>query len=708
VNVAVIGGGPAGLYAALLLKKWEARHEVTVFERNPPDATFGWGVVFSEETLEKLADADYDSYLEITENFTRWTSIDIHFGGQRVRSRGHAFSGIARRRLLEILQGRCREVGVDLRFQQTVEDLAPFQGCELVIGADGINGIVRRCLAAQLHPELRVHSTKYAWFGTDLPLDTFTFIFRRNQHGLFQVHAYPFDARLSTFIVECPQEAWEAAGLDRMDEAESLAYCERLFEAELEAHRLLSNRSVWINFATLRTDSWHHGKFVLVGDAAHTAHFSIGSGTKLAIEDSIALVDALRRRPDLEAAFADYELERQPVVERFQEAALESSSYFEHVSRYEKFEPLQFAFNLLTRSRRITHANLRARDPELTRRVDAWFFGTVTGSSPALAPPPMFAPFRLRDDELANRVVIAGPFDDDAVEGTPGRSIISSLVQAARSGAGLIVTSLVAVSPQGRITPASPALYADAHAAAWRWAVEAVREAGVARIGLQLGHAGRRGSVRPRREGMDRPLREGGWPLIAASPLPYTKRGQVPRAMTARDIEEVIHQFARAAELAVRCGVDLLELNFGQGYLVGTFLSPLTNQRQDDFGGSREQRARFAVSVLDVVRARWPGPLAVRISASDRSSGGWTLDDSVWLAGLLKNHGCDLVHPVSGQTVAEDQPDFGRLYGVAAADRIRNEAAIPVISSGNITTEDEVNTILAAGRADLCALDLDA
>ena len=708
MKVAVIGGGPAGLYAALLLKKWEARHEVTVFERNPPDATFGWGVVFSEETLDKLADADYDSYLDITENFTRWTSIDIHFGGQRIRSRGHAFSGIARRKLLEILQGRCREVGVDLRFQQTVEDLAPFQGCDLVIGADGINGIVRGCLAAQLHPELRVHSTKYAWFGTDLPLDTFTFIFRRNQDGLFQAHAYRFDAQLSTFIVECPQEAWESAGLDLMDEAESLAYCERLFQPELRGHRLLSNRSVWINFATLRTDSWHHGKVVLIGDAAHTAHFSIGSGTKLAIEDSIALVDALRRRPHLEAAFADYELERQPAVERFQEAALESSSYFEHVSRYEKFEPLQFAFNLLTRSRRITHANLRARDPELTRRVDAWFFGTAAGSSPALSPPPIFAPLRLHDEELVNRIVIAGPQDDDALDGTPGRSTLSALERAARSGAGLILTSLVAVSPQGRITPASPGLYSDAHAAAWRWAVAAVREAGVARVGLQIGHAGRRGSMRPRREGIDRPLREGGWPLIAASPIAYTKRGQVPRAMTARDIQEVIDDFARAAELAVRCGVDLLELNFGEGYLVGGFLSPLTNQRQDEFGGPREQRARLALLVLDAVRARWPGPLAVRISASDRSAGGWTLDDSGWLACLLGDHGCDAVHTVSGQTVAEEQADFGRLYGVAAADRIRNEAAIPVIASGNITTEDEVNTILAAGRADLCVLELDA
>ncbi len=691
MRYAVIGGGPSGLYFALLAKKANPSDEVLVVERNPPDATFGWGVVFSEETLGALRYADYETHTEIGESFARWNAIDIFYRETKIRSRGHVFTGISRKVLLNILQRRCRALGVRLEFEREVHDVAEFEGADLIIGADGINGLVRRTYGEFFKPQVAVHPTKYVWFGSDLPLDAFTFIFRRNDDGLFQVHAYPFDARTCTFIVECPENAWRRAGLESATEAESIAYCEALFQPELRGRRLMSNRSLWVNFATLRTESWHHGNVVLLGDAAHTAHFSIGSGTKLAMEDSIGLVDALRRHRDLGAALNDYEMERQPVVERFQEAALESSSYFEHVSRYAHFDARQFAFNLLTRSRRITYINLTQRDPELVRTVDSWFAAAATGSPDGavrLSPPPMFTPFRIGELTIPNRVALtAGP----------------DLEAAARMGAGLVITEFISVTEDGRITPETP-VFDRVQQDNLRSAVGRIHQAG-SRVALQLGHAGRRGSMRPRLEGVDRPLRKG-WRLLAASRVAYTPHAALPKEMTARDIAHAAKVFAAAATAAAGCGLDALELNFAHGYLVAGFISPLTNRRTDEYGGSLENRMRFPLQVLDAVRANWKQPLLVRISASDWADGGIDLDQSVSIAALLKMRGCDLVHVVMGQTVWESRPDYRRLFSVPASDRIRNECGIPTIASGNITTADDVNTILAAGRADLCVLDL--
>ena len=692
MRYAVIGGGPSGLYFALLAKKANPGDEVLVVERNPPDATFGWGVVFSEETLGALRDADYETYTEIGESFARWNAIDIYYRDTMVRSRGHVFTGISRKLLLNILQRRCRALGVRLEFEREVRDVAEFEGADLIVGADGINGLVRRTYGEFFKPQIATHPTKYVWFGSNLPLDAFTFIFRRNDDGLFQVHAYPFDAHTCTFIVECPEAAWRNAGLDSASEAESIAYCEALFQPELRGRRLMSNRSLWVNFLTLRQESWHHGRVVLLGDAAHTAHFSIGSGTKLAMEDSIALVDALRRHQDLGAALIDYEMERQPIVERFQEAALESSSYFENVSRYANFDPQQFAFNLLTRSRRITYINLTQRDPELVRTVDSWFAAAATGSPDGavrLSPPPMFTPFQIGDLTIPNRVVLpAGP----------------ELETAARMGAGLVITEFVSVAEDGRITPETPVID-RARQDLLRSAVERVHQAG-SRVALQLGHAGRRGSMQPRSRGVDRPLREGGWRLIAASPIAYTPHSALPKEVTPRDIAHVIKVFAAAAQAAAGCWFDALELNFAHGYLVAGFISPLTNRRTDEYGGSLENRMRFPLEIVDAVRASWERPLLVRISASDWADGGMDLDESVAIAALLRTHRCDLIHVVMGQTVWESRPDYRRLFGVPASDRIRNEAGIPTIATGNITTSDDVNTILAAGRADLCVLEL--
>jgi anthraniloyl-CoA monooxygenase len=691
VRYAVIGGGPAGLYFALLAKKANPGDEVLVVERNPPDATFGWGVVFSEETLGALRDADYETYTEISESFARWNAIDIHYRDTRIRSRGHLFTGISRKVLLNILQRRCRSLGVRLDFEREVRDVNEFEGADLIIGADGINGLVRRTYGEAFKPRLAVHPTKYAWFGSDLPLDAFTFIFRRNDHGLFQVHAYPFEARRCTFIVECPEEAWRRAGLESADERESIAYCEKLFAPELRGCRLLSNRSLWINFITLRQESWHQGKVVLLGDAAHTAHFSIGSGTKLAMEDSIALVDALRRYHDLASAINDYEMERQPVVERFQEAALESSGYFEHVNRYDGFNPKQFAFNLLTRSRRITYVNLTQRDPDFVRAVDSWFTASATGSpdgATSLSPPPMFAPFSMGAMRLPNRVAIAA-----------GRDITS----AGSSGAGLVITEFVSLTPEGRITLQTP-IFDREYQEGLHATAELIHQAG-GRLALQLGHAGRRGSMRPRSEGVDRPLRKGGWKLFAPSAIAYTPHAALPREMSARDIAHLVAVFSAAARAAMACAIDVLEVNMAHGYLLASFISPLTNQRRDEYGGSLANRMRFPLDVLRAVREAWRGPLMVRVSASDWMPGGIELDDAVEIAEILKASGADLIHAVMGQTVWESRPDYRRLFGVPASDRIRNEAGIPTLASGSITTMDDVNTILAAGRADLCVLD---
>jgi anthraniloyl-CoA monooxygenase len=692
VRYAVLGGGPSGLYFALLAKKANPSDDVVVVERNPPDATFGWGVVFSEETLGALRDADYETYTEIGESFARWNAIDIYYRETKIRSRGHVFTGISRKVLLNILQRRCRALGVRLEFEREVRDVGEFEGADLIVGADGINGLVRRTYGEFFKPEVVTHPTKYIWFGSDLPLDAFTFIFRRNNAGLFQVHAYPFDAHTCTFIVECPEDAWRRAGLESASEADSIAYCESLFQPELRGRRLMSNRSLWVNFATLRQESWHHGNVVLLGDAAHTAHFSIGSGTKLAMEDSIGLVDALRRHRDLAAALNDYEMERQPVVERFQEAALESSSYFEHVSRYAEFDPRQFAFNLLTRSRRITYVNLTQRDPELVRTVDSWFAAAATGSPDGalrLSPPPMFAPFRIGELTLPNRVAVAAGSDLEA---------------AARLGAGLVISEFVSVTEEGRITPETPVIDRPTQDKL-KSSVEHSHEAG-SRVALQLGHAGRRGSMQPRSRGVDRPLRQGGWRLMAASPIAYTPHAALPKEMTSRDIAHLLKVFALAAKAALGCGFDALELNFAHGYLVAGFISPLTNLRTDEYGGSLENRMRFPLAVLDLVRTTWEGPLLVRISASDWAPRGSDLDEAVAIAAMLKACGCDLVHAVMGQTIWEGRPDYRRLFGVPASDRIRNEAGIPTLASGNITTADDVNTILAAGRADLCHLEL--
>jgi anthraniloyl-CoA monooxygenase len=670
MRVSIVGAGPAGLYLAILLKKADHGIDVRVTERNAPDATFGWGVVFSEETLGALRDADQETYLAITDTFARWDRVDIRYRGRVLRSQGHSFSAIARKRLLEILQRRCFSLGVDLTFGVEVEE-AP-DDADLVVGADGVNSLVRRGLERELGTSIAPEGCKYVWFGTDLVFDAFTFIFKDTEHGLFQVHAYPFDERTSTFIVECPEATWRRAGLDEMGEDETLAFCEQLFARELEGHELLSNRSIWLDFPKVENRVWHHGRTVVLGDAAHTAHFSIGSGTKLAMEDAIALRDALERRVwHVSSALVDYEMERQPVVERTQQAASESAAYFARVASYRDLEPIQFAFNLLTRSGRISHASLTVRDPTFTRVLDAWF----TGTDATVAPPPAFAPLELgRQRRESNTVLLVANRTVARADGAP-------------AGAGLVLSGFVAVSPEGRITPETPTIR--------EWA-PAARP-----VVLQLGHAGRRGACRPRSYGVDVPLRDG-WELVSASPLPYGPYSRVPRELDEVGMTAVREEFVAGARRAEELGVDVLELDFAHGYLLASFLSPLTNRRADAYG----DRLRFPLEVLDAVRAVWDGILAIRLSVTDWARAGVSVEDGVATARTLVEHGCDLIHVEAGQTVANDRPEYRRGFLTALSDRVRVGAGVPTLVGGHLTTLDDASTIVGAGRGDLCILDL--
>ena len=666
--------------------------------------------MFSDETLTGIEQADSAFFKRLSQDFAIWDDIDVHFRGQVLTSGGHAFAAISRRRLLTILRDRCEESGVTIHYREQAPPLEDLRASyDLVVGADGVNSLTRQARAEAFHQQLDPRHARYMWLGTPLVFEAFKFFIAETEMGPIQAHAYPYSDSMSTFIVELEEASWLRSGQvdsserswkpGESDEA-GIAFCSEVFADALHGRPLLGNNSRWIRFVTVRTRSWRDGNVLLIGDAAHTAHFSIGSGTKLAMEDALALAACLHENPSVDAALLAYETERRPVVESAQRAAQASLEWFENISQYMRQEPLQFAFNLLTRSRRVTHGNLKLRDPEFVAEVETWFSDGRAGV------PPMFAPIKLRDLELANRVIVSPMDMYVANDGSIGDFHLVHLGSKALGGAALVMTEMVCVSREGRITPGCAGMYKPEHEVAFKRLVDFVHEQTPAKIGIQLGHSGRKGSTKLMWEGMDEPLDEGNWELMAPSPLPYLAASQVPREMTRADMDLVRGQFVEATRMAARAGFDLLELHCAHGYLLASFISPLTNMRRDDYGGSLENRLRYPLEVFDAIRAEWPAdkPMTVRVSAADWYDGGLTVEESVEVARSFATHGADAIDVSTGQTVADEAPSFGRSYQTPFSDRIRNVSGIPTIAVGAISGYDDVNSIILAGRADLCAL----
>ncbi|MFC3307738.1 bifunctional salicylyl-CoA 5-hydroxylase/oxidoreductase [Blastomonas aquatica] len=714
MKIGCVGGGPAGLYFAISMKLHNPEHVIDVYERNRPDDTFGWGVVFSDQTVDNLMANDPVSGATIRDEFTHWDDIDVHIHGECIRSSGHGFIGIGRKRLLAILQQRAIDLGIGLHFEHEAStDPADWAEFDLVIAADGANSRIRTAHVDKFDVDIQVKKNKFFWFGTTKQFDAFTFAFEQTEAGWVWAHAYRFDDTLSTFIVEMAPETWAGLGLDNMDQPEAIALCEKLFAKYLDGNTLMSNAThlrgpqAWLNFRRIITGQWSYDKFILLGDAAHTAHFSIGSGTKLALEDAIKLAEVLNR-PGLSRAdaLAEYQAERSIEVLKLQNSARNSTEWFETLDRYLPFAPIQFAYSLLTRSQRVSHENLRLRDKGWLEGVERWFQSQAPGGRDTGAPP-MFAPFKLREMTLANRIVVSPMAMYSATDGTPGDFHFVHYGTRAQGGAGLVYTEMTCVSPDGRITPGCPGMYAPEHVAAWQRITGFVHQNSKAKMCLQLGHSGAKGSTKLGWEGMDEPLDSGNWPLIAASDVPWSAGNQTPRPMTRADMDMVRDQFVAATQMAIDAGFDMVEMHAAHGYLLSSFITPMQNRRIDEYGGALENRLRFPLEVFTAMRAAWPShkPMSVRISATDwMGEQGVTPEEAVLIAQAFHEAGADLIDVSAGQTWADCQPVYGRMFQTPFADQVRNEARVSTMAVGNIYETDHVNSILAAGRADLVAL----
>jgi anthraniloyl-CoA monooxygenase len=713
MKVHIVGGGPAGLYFAILMKKAWPQTRITVFERNRPDDTFGFGVVFSDQTLEAFESYDRETYRAIIGHFAYWDDIEIHFRGTVHRIGGNGFCGTARSTLLKILGRRARSLGIELKYQSEVDPAKPTaRGADLVVAADGINSRTRDLFAERFKPSVELRPNHFVWMGSTRPFDAFNFFFRETEHGIFIAHCYQYQPGRSTWVLETDPATYQRAGLAAMNEEQSAHFLKGVFAEELKGHKLITNRSIWRNFPTIRCERWTADNIVLIGDAKATAHFSIGSGTKLAMEDAIALYESFRATGgrDVRAALARFESQRREEVEKTQHSADVSLVWFEHVKRFWNMDPTRFAFGLMTRSKAITYDNLALRAPHFVAEADrlvardtkALGFDVDT-EKPTV---PMFQPFRLRDMTIANRVVVSPMCQYSAQDGLPLDWHLVHYGARAIGGAGLMFTEMTCVAADARITHGCTGLYSDAHEAAWKRIVDFVHANSTAKFCLQLGHAGRKGATKLMWEGMDEPLEHGSWPVLSASPLPYYPHSQVPREMTRADMDRVIGEFVQATQRGERAGFDMLELHAAHGYLLASFISPLTNRRTDEYGGALENRLRFPLEVFVAMREAWPKhkPMSVRISATDWEDGGLSGDDAVEVARLFRQAGCDLIDVSTGQTTPDADPVYGRMFQTPFSDQIRNDAGIATMCVGAITTADQVNTIVAAGRADLVAL----
>ncbi|SDD48698.1 anthraniloyl-CoA monooxygenase [Paracoccus isoporae] len=715
MRIACLGGGPAGLYFAISMKLRDPAHEVVVIERNRANDTFGWGVVLSDEALENLEANDAESARSIRDHFAYWDDIAVIHDGVRTVSGGHGFAGIGRKQMLIILQQRARELGVDLRFETEFRSAEDYrQDYDLVVACDGINSRVRNEYAEIFRPDVDLRQAKFIWLGTHQKFDdAFTFIFEKTEHGWLWAHVYQFDADTATFIVECQQDTWDRWGFEAMSKEEIVETCRKIFARHLDGQALISNAAhlrgsaVWMNFPRVICEKWHHENVVLMGDAAATAHFSIGSGTRLAFESAISLAGYLHSEATMEAAFERYQDERRLEVLRLQSAARNSLEWFEQVERYLHLDPVQFNYSLLTRSQRISHENLRLRDPQWLESAERWFQCSAGVAEDAPVRAPMFTPFRLRGMDLANRIVVSPMAQYKAVDGTPTDWHFVHYAERAKGGAGLVYTEMTCVSPEGRITPGCPGLYAPEHEAAWRRLVDFVHAETDAKICCQIGHSGRKGSTNIGWEGMDKPLASGNWDLISASAIPWSGENAVPREASRQDLDRIKAEFVESTRMAERAGFDMIELHAAHGYLLSSFISPLSNAREDDYGGSFENRMRWPLEVLRAIRDAWPAdrPLSVRISANDWvGERGVTPDEAVQIAKAFSEAGADLIDVSAGQTSTEAKPVYGRMFQTPFSDRIRNEAGLATMAVGNIYEADHANSILMAGRADLVAV----
>ena len=711
MKVSVIGGGPGGLYFALLAKKAWPRWDITVYERNRPDDTFGFGVVFSDQTLDTFKAYDLVTYERIRRRFAYWGDVDVVYKGKTMRSGGNGFCGCSRVALLNILQDRGRELGVHMRFQREVEGLEEFAGSDLVVVADGLNSKIREKYKDHFQPSLDLRPNKFTWLGSTRPLDAFKYFFRETPQGVLLAHCYQYEADRSTWVIEMDEQTWRNLHLDQLGEQEMIPTLEKIFSEELDGHPLIANRSLWRNFPNITNKTWVHGNAVLVGDAKATAHFSIGSGTKLAMEDAVALFEAFKKHPDVKKALTVYDTARREEVEKTQHAANVSLAWFEHMKRYWDMEPVQFAFGVMSRSKQITWENLELRDPAFIREIHHWFAARVKEQGfdiDLVNPPvPMFTPFRLRDMVVENRVVVSPMDQYSAVDGVPGDWHFVHLGSRAIGGAGLVYVEMTCPSPEARISPGDTGLWNETQRDAFKRIVDFCKANSKARMCMQLGHSGRKGSTQLGWERMDHPLESGNWPVVSASPIPYYDGvSQVPVELDRAGMDKVIADFQRSTVYANQAGFDMLELHMAHGYLLASFISPLTNQRKDSYGGSIENRMRFPLEVWKACRKIWPEkkPMSVRISATDWAPGGLSGEDLMALTRMLKEAGCDMIDCSTGQTVPHQKPVYGRMYQAPFSDWVRNEVGIATMTVGAVTTPDQVNTLLASGKADLVAL----